>query len=157
HAPAEAPDRLAGLPLPLPAAGRCIVLLDLAGRRQPERHGVIGDLVGAPVAGGGRDLDAGPRGGVDVAGVGARAGAGDDPAMLERFDGARADGRVLTEDAVRVVRGGDDIVLALALRLGELEPRTFDDRAFDVDLAEVVVEDHDLDVPNRLGRHAVRG
>src|SRR5262249_42291948 len=144
-------------PVPLPTARGRVVLLDLAGGRQPERHGVIGDLVGAPVVGRVRDLDAVPRGRVDVDDVDAGAVAGDDPAVLERFDGPRAHGRVLTEHPVRVVRGGDDLVLALALGRGELEPRAFDDRALDVDITEVVVEDDDLDVPEGPGGRAVGG
>ena len=49
HAAAQAPDRLPALPAPLALARLAIVLGDLARRREPQRDGVIGDLVGAPL------------------------------------------------------------------------------------------------------------
>src|SRR5262249_52257631 len=67
-------------------------------------------------------------------------------------DHAGADRRVLGDNGRGVVGHLDHLVLGLALGGGQLEPGLLDDRPLDVDVAEVVVRDHD-----RLGRrrHAV--
>ena len=84
-------------------------------------------------------------GGIDVDDVDPGPVAPDDAAVGERLDRAGPDVGVLAKDAVGVVRDGDDLVLALALRRHELEPRALDDRPLDLDVTEVVVEHDHLD------------
>ena len=84
-----------------------------------------------------------PRGRVDVDDVDAGAVARDDAAAREGVDGLRADARVLRDDRVGVAAALDDLVLALALRGDQREAGLLDDRALDVDVAEVVVGDED--------------
>src|SRR5262249_9655310 len=66
---------------------------------------------------------------------------GDHTAAREGVDGARANRRILGEDAVGVASVLDDFVFTLALCGENLEPRTLDDGALDVHVAEVVVRD----------------
>src|SRR5262245_42540929 len=56
-ASSQPPDRLPCLPAPFILTGRSIVLADLAGGGQPERNGVVGNFVRAPVVRGVRYLD----------------------------------------------------------------------------------------------------
>src|SRR5262249_16524979 len=49
NAPTDAPDRLTRLPTPFASPDRPIVLADLAGRSEPERDGVVGNLLGTPL------------------------------------------------------------------------------------------------------------
>jgi hypothetical protein len=104
---------------------------------------MVGDFVLAPVVRHVRDQDAVPRGGIDVDDVGASAVPGDHLTPGQRADRPCANGRVLSDDRVRVPRDGDDLVLALALRSRQAQASLFDDRPLDVDIAVVVVRDHD--------------
>src|SRR5215469_310199 len=102
---------------------------------------MVGNLLGAPLVRGIRDLYATTCGGVDIDNIHAGAVPGDHTAARERVDRARANRRILGEDAVGIASVLDDFVFTLALRGENLEPRTFDDGALDVHVAEVVVRD----------------
>jgi hypothetical protein len=83
-----------------------------------------------------------PRGRVYVNDVDARAVPGDHLAPGQRADRLCSDGRVLSDDRIRVPRDGDDVVLALALRSRQAQARLLDDGPLDINIAVVVVRDH---------------
>src|SRR5262249_29499921 len=122
-----------------------VVDADLPGGGEKQGHGVIGDLVLAPVVGHIGDQDAAPRGRVYVDDVDAGAVPRDDLAAGKGVDRPGTHGGVLCDDRVRVPGGFDDIVLGLAVCSDQPEARVFDDRPFDVHITVVVVgDDHGL-------------
>src|SRR6516225_3290612 len=141
NAPTDAPDRVTRLPAPFASPDCPVVLTDLADSSEPERDGVVGNLLGTPLVRGVRDLYAATCGGVDIDNIRAGAVPGDHTAAREGVDGARANRRILGEDAVGIASLLDDFVFTLALRGENLEPRTLDDGALDIHVAEVVVRD----------------
>src|SRR5262245_36571678 len=143
NAPAEPPNRLPSLPAPFASPDGSIVLADLADGGEPERYGMVGNLLGAPVVRGIRDLYATTCGGVDVDDIHAGAVAGNHTAARECIDGARANWRILGQDAIGFASVLDDLVFTLALRRDKLETRPLGDSALDPHVAEIVVCDQD--------------
>jgi hypothetical protein len=125
---------LSGLPAPFILTSGALVLADLAGGREPEGNGVIGNFIGAPVVGRIRYLDVSSSRRIHIDDVDAGAVARDDATARKRIDGSSPDIRVLRQDTVDVASRLDDILLALALSRAQLESRAFDDGAFDLDV-----------------------
>ena len=113
RAPADPVDRLPALPAPHALAGRPVVLRQLSQQRQPQRNGVIGDLLGAVIAHVG-DQDALGRGRRNVDDVDADAVAGDHSAALHPRNGVRADIGILVHDRGAI----GDLVEEVGFRFG---------------------------------------
>src|SRR5215468_8306385 len=137
----QAMDRLAGLPAPDPGAGGVVVVAELARHGQRQGHGVVGDLVLAPVIGDIRHQDVAAGGRVHIHDVDTCAVAGDDPAAGEGIDRPGAHVRVLRDDRVGVPGDADHVVFRLALRGDQLEARALYDRPLDAHVVIVVVGD----------------
>src|SRR5215467_14274335 len=139
--PTQAPYRLSGLPAPLVLAHSFVVLTNLARGSEPKCDRVICNLSGAPVVRNVRDLDPSLRGGVHVDDVDTSSVAGDHTAACKSVDGSRTNGGVLSKYAISVASLLNDFIFSFTLRGDELKPGPFDDLAFDVYVAEVVVRD----------------
>src|SRR5687767_5779913 len=90
-----------------------------------------------------RDPYAVPRAGLRIDRVVAGADPADDPDVGQRTDHALGDRRVLQEDAEATLRGGDHVVLALALRGPDVDVVTGEHGRFEREVGVVVVGDQD--------------
>src|SRR5262245_15786100 len=102
---------------------------------------MVSDFFGAPFVRSVRYLYSVPGSGIDIDYIDASTIACNHTAARHCIDHTRADGRILSKDAVNVLSVLDDFVFALTLRVDELETCPFDDCVLDVYVAEIVVRD----------------
>ena len=128
--------------VPVPGLDVAVVRHDIAHQREREGERMRRHLAHAVIRRIG-DPDAVARAGVRVDRVEARADAAYDAELWQRRDDALGDRRVLEQHAGAIARGGDHLVLGLALCRRKFDTRALEHGVLDIEIGEFVVGEQD--------------